>query len=312
MLIKCLLPKSSAFLGRQGKAISRLLSFTAKRFDKVPQNARIPWHPERHTCMLNVASPINIITGNTIQNAFDNFKFTGYDSPLKLVMANNGHTVTIDLPESQLKYTGGGMQDTYIAHHVHFHFSQSNSYGSEHFLDDMRFPMEMHMVHCKSSCKDIRAARTEAAGISVLVFLFRMSRTNNSNLNPIVDKLKEIVKPYSATSIEMPSIYSIFPHRDLEFYQYAEHFDKPTTHWTVFQKKIHISESQMNQFRKLTSVDTVRGTDDNVLLPANNRFVAHLPDLMVYRSSEASYKKRQLKHVVSGIFRKRTQGMVDL
>ncbi len=45
---------------------------------------------------------------------------------------------------------GSDFNETYNLLQFHFHWGYSNNQGSEHTLDNRRFPLELHMVHNNS------------------------------------------------------------------------------------------------------------------------------------------------------------------
>ncbi len=66
---------------------------------------------------------------------------------------------------------------TYSFVQLHFHWGADDSKGSEHTVDDIQYPLEMHMVHYNSDVYDsIGDAVTEENGLAVIGFLFDFGR----------------------------------------------------------------------------------------------------------------------------------------
>ncbi len=66
---------------------------------------------------------------------------------------------------------------TYSFVQLHFHWGADDSKGSEHTVDGVQYPLEMHMVHYNSDVYDsIGDAVTEENGLAVIGFLFDFSR----------------------------------------------------------------------------------------------------------------------------------------
>ncbi len=58
---------------------------------------------------------------------------------------------------------------------MHFHWGSHDSVGSEHMIDGVRFPMEMHLVHYKRSYGSFDEAVDKPDGIMVLATLCKVN-----------------------------------------------------------------------------------------------------------------------------------------
>lgn len=45
------------------------------------------------------------------------------------------------------RLSGGPLHKTYKFHSINFHWGMNDLKGSEHTIDEMAYPMEMHVVH---------------------------------------------------------------------------------------------------------------------------------------------------------------------
>ena len=107
-------------------------------------------------------SPINILSDSTLKdsNQFISIKFnTGITA-----VENLGHTIQLDFKEGTTTIGGG---KTYSSRQFHFHTP------SEHLIDGMTYPMEMHIV---SVLKDSNAKNNPQ--YLVIGLLFKMGREN--------------------------------------------------------------------------------------------------------------------------------------
>lgn len=52
-----------------------------------------------------------------------------------------------DMKENELEVSGGGLSGLYSVLQFHFHWSTDNE-GSEHTVDDHRYPMEVKFYFC--------------------------------------------------------------------------------------------------------------------------------------------------------------------
>ncbi|KAG9349982.1 hypothetical protein JZ751_026335 [Albula glossodonta] len=95
-------------------------------------------------------SPINIETAKVQGDAnLTAFSFTGFDnnSTMKKI-TNTGKTVKVDFADGLMSVSGGGLPNTFNSFQFHLHWGNgSSSPGSEHTVDNKRYPMEL----CSSS-----------------------------------------------------------------------------------------------------------------------------------------------------------------
>lgn len=70
--------------------------------------------------------------------------------------------------------TAGPLDGKYVFSQLHFHWGSTDTEGSEHTVDGQHYPLEMHVVHFKSSYLTQEHALTEKDGICVLVYFFKV------------------------------------------------------------------------------------------------------------------------------------------
>lgn len=61
---------------------------------------------------------------------------------------------------------------------VHFHWGDKNNRGAEHVINDIRYTMEMHIVHRNTKYASLADALEFADGAAVLGFFFNVSWLN--------------------------------------------------------------------------------------------------------------------------------------
>lgn len=81
---------------------------------------------------------------------------------------------------------GGPLDNEYEIEGLHFHWGDKNNRGSEHTLNDMRLPLEMHIIHRNKKYRNLAEALQHPDGLCVLAFFYQVSVTerqsNNSSL----------------------------------------------------------------------------------------------------------------------------------
>ena len=262
------------------------------------------------SCLGSNQSPIDINTVETLETEFRPFRFTGYDSDGRsgnarpVQMSNNGKTVKITL-EGDYLLRGGGLPSTYRAAQMHFHWGADWTKGSEHTINGQHYPAELHIVHYDTvKYANIGAALKQPDGLAVLGFWLKMGRYNN-NWDTIINQLSSV--RYVGTAFDYTqqpfALTSLLPNkRHLnKFYRYRGSLTTPGCYesvvWTVFNEPIELGETQIENFRTLTSLrappSQVRarfgggGADREAdLILDNFRPVQHLNYRNVYQSFE--------------------------
>ncbi|KAH9524203.1 Carbonic anhydrase 14 [Bulinus truncatus] len=238
------------------------------------------WPELFETCAQSHQSPINIYEGDiTIDKQLPPFTFSNYDTPVDLVLSNNGHSAVIALGGSvPVTVSGGGLVDTYRAVQFHFHWGATSADGSEHFISSTAYPMEAHIVHYNTKYTDIGAAMAYPDGLSVLGFMFELSDTNNTNYNEIVRNLASVVASGSTVYLTPASLKSFLPPAFSNFYRYPGSLTTPacdeSVTWTVFKETVKISEKQLAAFRTLIDSHTEELLENHrSVQPLNDRIV---------------------------------------
>jgi len=92
-------------------------------------------------------------------------------APLKL--QNNGYTLNLlfEKPENftQFPYIfGGKLKGEYELAGLHFHWGSKNNRGAEHVINDIRYPIEMHIIHMNRKYQTLDEALDHKDGLAVL------------------------------------------------------------------------------------------------------------------------------------------------
>lgn len=203
-------------------------------------------------------SPINIETASVTREAWAPFSFMNYDTaPRRMRVKNNGHSAQVEIDAAEApRIDDGGLGGQYIFAQFHFHWGNDSSQGSEHTINGVRYPMELHLVHYKAEYIDIGTAIGKDDGLAVLGIMFEISQTDNPAFTPIVNALSQVAG--AGLVIDVDGLYplSAFLPRNREvFYRYLGSLTTPTCNevvtWTLFDQAVPISENQMSAFRNM-------------------------------------------------------------
>lgn len=99
--------------------------------------------------------------------------------PAPLTIHNNGHSVSLQTPKPENSSSfaaaahqpyifGAKLRGEYEYLSLHFHWGDKNSRGAEHVLNDLRHPLEMHIIHINRKYRSIEEALENKDGLAVL------------------------------------------------------------------------------------------------------------------------------------------------
>ncbi|NWU88912.1 CAH4 anhydrase, partial [Upupa epops] len=220
------------------------------------------WYLVAASCKGKKQSPINIVTKNVVYDrSLKPLTFEGYDvkGTSKWAMENNGHTVKVTLGTSP-KIGGGGLGRKYKAVEFHLHWGaqgvQHYYPGSEHSIDGEKQAMELHIVHIREDVSDVTEAKKTADGLAVLAFFIKVEEENLS-YESLIHELDNVKYKGQTAQLEPLPLSSLLPPKEElgNYYRYVGSLTTPDCHegiiWTVFEKPIELSISQVSQFSKL-------------------------------------------------------------
>lgn len=88
---------------------------------------------------------------------------------------------------------GGKLLDEYEMEGLHFHWGDKNNRGSEHVLNDIRYPMEMHVIHRNKKYETVAEALKNDDGLCVLAFFYQIAEDDSPELVNIVKNISAII-----------------------------------------------------------------------------------------------------------------------
>ncbi|XP_062456495.1 carbonic anhydrase 9, partial [Rhea pennata] len=230
---------------------------------------RPEWASRYPDCGGAVQSPINVDTARAgFSPQLRPIQLSGYSLPSKerLKLKNNGHTVVLELPES-LAITGGYAQQ-YRAVQLHLHWGSPAEPGSEHTVDDRRFPAEIHVVHYNTKYDNFEAAMVHPDGLAVLGAFLQVGPRENPYYRQILEHLYEIQGEGEEVFVPGFNVAGLLPANLNLYFRYNGSLTTPpcyqTVTWTVFNQTVQLSQDQISVL-----VTALRGDDDS---PLQNNF----------------------------------------
>ncbi|XP_028829915.1 carbonic anhydrase 9 [Denticeps clupeoides] len=247
------------------------------------------WASAFQHCNGKSQSPINIDTRTAVHMPrLPSIMLDGYDltDQPTLTLKNNGHTLVLKLPGSMRIVHG--FDEVFIADHLHFHWGTIEEPGSEHTIDTIHFPAEIHVVHYNSKYHNLSEAATMPDGLAVLGAFIGIGLHENDNYEKILSVLTDVSIEESNTQIPGFNVRHLLPNSLDRFYRYNGSLTTPpcfqTVNWTIFNDTIRVSRKQ------LASLEETLKVDKNHRLNKNFR----APQLLYGRQVQASFSSRPL------------------
>ncbi|XP_018328024.1 carbonic anhydrase 15-like [Agrilus planipennis] len=221
------------------------------------------WQEQHRSCGGDLQSPIKIDSLKAIPIRMPALEMIRYHDllPGPLLLHNNGHSVSLSIAHSPpnqpdvgfIPYVfGARLTNEYELEGLHFHWGDKNNLGSEHTFNDVRFPMEMHMVHRNRRYPTVEEAMNHTDGLAVLAFFFQLRENDNRPLNQLVRYLPHVYAPNASLILnETFTLASILPPtEDLErFYMYRGSLTTPpcseAVTWILFPNPMPVSVVQV-------------------------------------------------------------------
>ncbi|KAK0091619.1 hypothetical protein PV326_002953 [Microctonus aethiopoides] len=212
-------------------------------------------------------SPITLSTSKSIALPLPALEMVGFHDflPHPLTLINNGHSVALNVVKNsthrRLPYIFGAMlneNQQYELEGLHFHWGNKNNRGSEHVLNDIRYSMEMHIIHRNIAYSNMEHASAHADGLVVLGIFFQVQDSDNDMINPILKYLPSIQWINTGVILNTSVILNSFIPKSTEtYYTYRGSLTTPpcseTITWVIFSTPVSISFKQMTRFRMLSN-----------------------------------------------------------
>lgn len=181
-------------------------------------------------------SPVDLFTHKTKLMVNESFQFVAFNKEHKADVVNTGRTVQLTFkgePANRPRVSGGGLPyPDYYMRHVHF------KWDAEHTINNVRFPLEAHMVLQAFDHKDWEvAARNNAIAVLAVHFQYGI------HANAALRKVAEVI-PRVATKPKIPLkdgvsfvVGQLLPENTNNYFRYQgtmtfEPYEKCT--WSVF------------------------------------------------------------------------------
>lgn len=197
-------------------------------------------------------SPIDLTFQAAVKGDFSPFLFSNYMSPIRNAqLTNTGHSVQIDNADPSVTLYGGGLPGKFILDQMHFHW------GSEHTINNVRYGLELHLVHHDSRYGSLAEAAAVKNAVAVVGVLFHVSNQDNTHLDVLLETSNDIrdAAGKSAPLKGKLSPHNLLPKNRTSYFRYEGSLTTPTCAesviWTVFTESLPVSLEQVELFKTI-------------------------------------------------------------
>jgi len=228
-------------------------------------------------------SPINIDQSTVKYQEYRPFTFLGHEklsiSSGTLTATNTGTTVKLVAKPGTALLEGGPLNVRYEFVEMHFHWgdvdAQDKVVGSEHTIDQVAFPLELHMVHKNIHDASVAGALAHENGLCVLGFIFTVvnddAKIPTTGINILTHIVENHLKnpddkfdQHSLNNINIGgdvNVANFIPHHVEEYFHYRGSLTtggcEEAVNWVVFKTPLAIKEKHL---RAMQSIKNAGGT----------------------------------------------------
>ncbi|KAI1904533.1 hypothetical protein AGOR_G00006620 [Albula goreensis] len=202
-------------------------------------------------------SPINIAVRKSVFDPQLKPLTFQYDPRTCQQIWNNGYSFLVEYDDTTDKSTlsGGPLEDRYRLCQFHFHWGESNAWGSEHTVDRRVFPAELHLVHWNADKYSLfEEAVMEENGLAVIGVFLKVGK-RHEGLQKLVDALPTVRHKDSVVEFTKFDPACLLPTNTENYWTYAGSLTTPplteSVSWIVMKQPIEVSHDQLAVFRSL-------------------------------------------------------------
>ncbi|XP_066434595.1 carbonic anhydrase 13-like isoform X2 [Eleutherodactylus coqui] len=238
-------------------------------------------------------SPINIYTKKVRYDSSLKPLYIYYDPKSSQRLVNVGHCFNVEFEDTNDKsvVSDGPLVGYYRLRQCHFHWGASDKDGSEHVIDGLEYPAELHIVHWNAQkYPTFDEALEHPDGVAVIGVLLKIGETNPL-IQSIIDSLDQVKEKNKECPFTQFDLSSLLPN-DRNYWTYQGSLTTTPylecVTWIIFQEAIPIDSDQLQHFRSLHCTSEA---EDPAFILENHRAIQPI-EARVVRSS---FKKKTRK-----------------
>ncbi|XP_021194409.3 carbonic anhydrase 1 [Helicoverpa armigera] len=207
----------------------------------------------------HLPSPINVsITGSTPFKCPE-LKWYNFDIyPHKIKLTNTGYTLLLSAKwTTERPYLEGGpFLEKHVLSQIHFHWGANMMEGSDHAVDDRRYPGEMHVSFFRSEYLTQEEALHHHDGVTMICYIIKYGVSPDERLSWVLEGINRVQEAQTNTRIGPLPMSRLLPMFFEDYFLYwgtleTVKDEKYVIKWLVPRTTLFASLEQMNEFRRL-------------------------------------------------------------
>nr|AAW25428.1 SJCHGC06606 protein [Schistosoma japonicum] len=176
--------------------------------------------------------------------------------------------------------SGGPLTSEYKLAQFHLHWGSGNNWGSEHMINGISCPAELHCVFINTKYGTMETAITYSDGLSVVGVFFQLGKSSNNNnaLKRLCTLLKTTKKGESKDIQPMLDLNTLLPNDLSRYYTYSGSLTTPPCNecvtWIVLDEPVVMTIDQLETLRQC--MQTVSHVAKPIIFVQSVRLV-HVP-----------------------------------
>ncbi|KAM3967331.1 carbonic anhydrase 1 [Aphomia sociella] len=204
-------------------------------------------------------TPIDVSITNSERYWCPELKWFNFDVyPYKVKLTNTGYTVLLGAKwKAERPYLEGGpFLEKHILSQVHFHWGSNMMEGSEHTVDQRRYPGEMQVTYFKSDYMTQEEALRHNDGVAIICYLIKYGINTDDHLSWVIEGFPRIQEAQTNTRIGPYPMSRLMPMFFEDYFLYwgslkTVRDENYVVRWLVPRITLAASFDQMKEFRKL-------------------------------------------------------------
>uniref|UniRef100_V9KZC2 Carbonic anhydrase n=1 Tax=Callorhinchus milii TaxID=7868 RepID=V9KZC2_CALMI len=201
-------------------------------------------------------SPIDIRSSESVHDPQLTPLSISYDPSDCLQIWNNGDSFLVEFDDSKDNsvVSGGPLENHYKLKQFHFHWGAENNRGSEHTINSLVYPAELHLVHWNAEkFRTFDEAIFSENGLAVIGVFLKLGRKHDG-LQKLVNALPAV--KYKDSTVEFSNFNpSCMIPSCLDYWTYPGSLTTPpqteSVTWVIMKKPIEFGDDQLSAFRSL-------------------------------------------------------------
>ncbi|XP_050333538.1 carbonic anhydrase 1 isoform X1 [Bactrocera neohumeralis] len=227
-------------------------------------------------------SPLNIDSVDIVNKTFPPFAMLAFQEEPKIAeIVNTGDTILFQYTydDEQPVISGGPLKGKFIFQEIYFHWMGNDTFGHEDRTDTVLFPAELHMIFRNAKYHTFYEAKGESNGVAVLAYHYKVRQRGSFLYDKLIEIIEDVARPGAIAKFRSPvKLWDFIVYNVVDYYTYTGTMTMPPCRkdviWIDFKDPIHISEKQLNHFRKIQAHDmTPMIYSHRPFLPFSNRTV---------------------------------------